>query len=116
MANLESNEKASGEAATNEREAREMTRKMGVTVLVEEGRDSSIPLDDDDLEAVSGGTANVGEKVMVSGNLYTSCYAEVCCGQVNGMYSIQQYLPGRAAPYLLKSNLGWVKTPSVTKG
>ncbi len=108
--------------ATNEDEAREMVRRaceQNGWTLEADGDDGAVSLSDEEIEKVVGGTGSersepkVGDIVKVSGGLYCSSYGEGYSGQINGVYFIQKYIPGRDTPYLLYNKVGWVKASAV---
>ena len=71
-------------------------------------------LAEDELSKVSGGAwAEPGDRVKVSGSLYQTSYGEGYSGSIVGTYVIQRYIKGRAAPYQLKTTVGWVKESAI---
>lgn len=97
-----------------------MTDKM--RTAQEEPFESALPMEceraltDDELAEASGGGsghAEPGDLAYISGSLYKTGYAEGYSGSISGYYYIQRYISGRAAPYLLKTNVGWVKESAV---
>ncbi|MDD2648288.1 MAG: hypothetical protein PHI27_01870 [Eubacteriales bacterium] len=72
---------------------------------------------DDEAEGVTGGEyVPINGYAMVNGPLYLSSYAEVYSGWIsNRRFKIQRYVSGRAAPYLLATDVGWVPFDAVKK-
>lgn len=71
-------------------------------------------LAEDELSKVSGGAwAEPGDRVKVSGSLYQTSYGEGYSGLHSRNLVIQRYIKGRAAPYQLKTNVGWDKESAI---
>ena len=101
--------------ATTEEEAHAMVARMGGVVQIPDDDEGS--LTDAELHAVVGGCnageAQVGDMWYVAGELFATSYCELYSGVIRGNYVIQRYCAGRPAPYLLKTNVGWVKAETL---
>lgn len=113
---------------TKEEEARETVQcaceQDGRTPEAEADDNAPVSLSDEEIGKVVGGTSSdsttrktaiTGEWVKVNGELFQSSYGEFYMNQIKGKYKIQRYVPGRAAPYQLSPDVGWVKVSAITK-